>query len=143
MIAVDTNVLVYAHRAELGKHAAAARRLVELAEGAAAWALPVFCVGEFLRVVTHPKLFDPPFEVSEACLALERVLASPSLRVLVPGPSYAELLLEAVQEADAVGNLAFDAQIVALCREAGVGALLTEDRDFARFAGFPTQRLAE
>lgn len=141
MIAVDTNILIYAHRAELAKHEAAARRLVALAEGAAAWALPVFCIGEFLRVVTHPRLFDPPFTAAEACLALERVLESPSLHLLAPGPSYPGLLLQAVRESDAVGNLAFDAQIVALCRESGASALLTEDRDFARFPGFPTRRL--
>jgi len=141
VIAVDTNILVYAHRAELSKHEAAARRLVTLAESAAAWALPVFCIGEFLRVVTHPKLFDPPFEIGEACLAVERLLGSPSVHVLCPGPSFTELLLQAVQEAQAVGNLAFDAQIVALCRESGVSALLTEDRDFDRFPGFPTERL--
>jgi predicted nucleic acid-binding protein len=44
-------------------------------------------------------------------------------------------------EAEASGNLMFDAQIVALCREAGVTALLTEDRDFDRFPGFRTTRL--
>lgn len=37
--------------------------------------------------------------------------------------------------------LQFDAQVVALCREAGVTALLTEDRDFDRFRGFRTLRL--
>lgn len=141
MIAVDTNILVYAHRAELVKHEAAARRLIELAEGTAAWALPVFCLGEFLRVVTHPKLFHPPFPCDEACLALERVLESPSLRLIGPGSAYSELLAEAVREADAVGNLVFDAQIVAICRESGVAALLTEDRDFDRFPGFATERL--
>lgn len=142
MIAVDTNILVYAHRAELTKHQAAARRLVELAEGSAPWALPVFCIGEFLRVVTHPRLFDPPHAAADACLALERVMKSPTLEVLFPGSSYPELLFEAVREAGAVGNLAFDAQIVALCREVGVDALLTEDRDFARFSGFRTLQLA-
>ena len=141
MIAVDTNILVYAHRAELAKHEPAAAKLVALAEGPAAWALPVFCLGEFLRVVTHPRLFDPPFTAAEACRALERVLSSPSLEVISPGPSFPELLAEAVQEADAVGNLAFDAQIVALCRESGVRVLLTEDRDFDRFPSFPTVRL--
>jgi hypothetical protein len=141
VIAVDTNVLVYAHRAELLKHEAAAARLVALAEGPAAWALPVFCLGEFLRVVTHPRLFDPPFTAPEASRALQRVLDSPSLDVISPGPSFADLLLQAVHEADAVGNLVFDAQIVALCRESGVSALLTEDRDFDRFPGFPTMRL--
>ncbi len=125
MIAVDTNILVYAHSAVLAKHEAAARRLMDLAEGTASWALPVFCLGEFLRVVTHPKLFNQPFRGAEACRALERVLESPSLHVISPGPAYPELLSQAVQEADAVGNLVFDAQIVALCREAGVSVLLT------------------
>lgn len=141
MIAVDTNVLVYAHREELEKHSAAKKRLVELAEGAEAWAIPAFCLGEFLRVVTHPRLFDPPYTADEACEALDRVLASPSLRVLGPGDRYPSLLADAVREADAIGNLVYDAQIVAACREWGVSALLTEDRDFDRFRRFRTERL--
>jgi toxin-antitoxin system PIN domain toxin len=140
LIAVDTNVLVYAHREEVPQHRKARRRLIELAEGHARWAIPVFCLGEFLRVISHPRLFDPPFSVAEAVDALARVLGSPSLVVLVPGDDFAALLLEAVTEADAIGNLVFDAQIVALCREAGVASLLTHDRDFDRFRGFPTAR---
>ena len=69
-------------------------------------------------------------------------MASPSLTVLYPGAAFTELLCEAITESQAAGNLVFDAQIVALCREAGVRALLTEDRDFARFRAFPTERLA-
>ena len=141
MIAVDTNVLVYAHRAELAKHEAARSRLVELAEAPSAWAIPVFCIGEFLRLISHPKLFDPPYSSTEGCRALERILQSPSLQILFPGPAYRELLTQAVREAEAIGNLVFDAQIVAVCREAGARALLTEDRDFGRFPGFPTVRL--
>jgi toxin-antitoxin system PIN domain toxin len=135
-------VLVYAHREELHQHERAAARLVELAEGDAAWALPVFCLGEFVRVVTHPRLFAPPFTVEEACEALRRVLASPSVTILLPGERYPELLLQAIVEAGAAGNLASDAQIVALCRESGVSSLLTEDRDFARFDGIATERLS-
>jgi hypothetical protein len=141
VIALDTNILVYAHREEFAKHGAAQRRLVELAEGDAEWAIPVFCIGEFLRVATHPKLFAPPFTAAEAVEAIGRVLQSPSLRVLLPGVRFLDLLGTAVQEADAVGNLVFDAQIVALCRETGVSSFLTEDRDFDRFPGFPTARL--
>lgn len=141
MIAVDTNILIYGHREELPKHAAARRRLTELAEGAALWGIPVFCLGEFLRVVTHPRLFDPPHSARESCEALGRILASPSVSILMPGPGYPELLLQAITGADAVGNLVFDAQIVAVCRESGVSALLTEDRDFDRFPGFGTVRL--
>ncbi len=138
MIAVDTNIPVYAHREELDQHVAARARLTALAEGDEAWAIPAFCLGEFLRVVTHPRLFDPPYKVDEACRALERVLASPSLRILYPGERYWRLLRDAMVEANASGNLAFDAQIVAVCRESGVSTLVTEDRDFARFARFPS-----
>lgn len=141
MIAVDTNILVYAHRAGFSKHDPARRALTELADGAAPWAVPVFCLGEFLRVVTHARLFDDPFSASEAAEALSRVLQSPSVRVLIPGDAYPDLLLDAVRQADATGNLVFDAQIVAVCREAGVTTLVTEDRDFARFRGFRTRRL--
>jgi hypothetical protein len=141
VIAVDTNILVYAHREELPQHPRARARLVELAEGAARWAIPVFCLGEFLRVVTHPRLFDPPYAVHEASEALGRVLEAPSLVVLMPAERFWPLLAAAAAEAGAAGNLVFDAQIVALCREAGVTALLTEDRDFDRFPGFRTTRL--
>jgi hypothetical protein len=141
VIAVDTNVLVYAHREELPKHEVAYTTLVDLAEGEAVWGIPVFCLTEFVRVVTHPRLFAPPYTAEEACAAVARLLASPSLRVLHPGQTFLERFADAVREADAVGNLAFDAQIVAVCREAGVTSLVTEDRDFDRFRRFPTQRL--
>lgn len=141
MIALDTNILVYAHREELSKHDPARRRLIALAEGDADWAIPVFCIGEFLRVATHPKLFAPPFTSREAIDALDRILQSPSLRVLHPGARFLNLLGAAMLEASAVGNLVLDAQIVALCRETGVSSLLTEDRDFDRFPGFPTTHL--
>ena len=138
MIAVDTNVLVHAHRKESPKHEAARRRVVALAERSLG--IPVFCLGEFLRVVTHPGIANS-HSADEACEALRRLVASPNVEVLLPGRRFPELLADAVREGDAIGNLVFDAQIVAVCREAGVRALLTEDRDFARFPGFATERL--
>jgi predicted nucleic acid-binding protein len=63
------------------------------------------------------------------------------LLILNPGERYWPLLVEAMRQAAAVGNLAFDAQVVAVCREYGVESLLTEDRDFDRFRGFSTERL--
>lgn len=130
----------YAHREELPLHRAARRRLQQPAEGSALWGLPVCCLGEFVRVVTHPRVLTPPSRLDEALAALQGLLASPSL-VLAPGERFWPLLHEAMVQAQATGNLAFDAQIVALCREHGVRTFLTENRDFARFAGFPAARL--
>lgn len=141
MIAVDTNILVYAHREETPHHDRAKVRLTELAESPAAWGIPIFCIAEFLRLITHRRLFDPPYTIDEATEAIGRVLASPSLVLLHPGDRYVPLLLAAMKEGAMSGNLVFDAQIVALCREHGVSALLTEDRDFDRFSGFRTEHL--
>jgi toxin-antitoxin system PIN domain toxin len=133
VIAVDTNVLVTAHREDLPKHRLALEKLAALAAGDTPWAIPVFCFDEFVRVVTQPRLFDPPSTLDEAIAALEGLLESPTLRILSPGGRYPKLFAEALREADARGNLAFDAQIAAVCREQGAGRLLTMDRDFARF----------
>ena len=135
MIAVDTNVLVYAHRADLPRHTAALRWLRHLAEGRTPWGLPVFSIGEFVRVVTHPRIMQPPSTLEEALGAVTGLLGSPTLRVLSPGARFPELYCEAVRRADARGNLAFDAQIAAVCLEHGADSLLTLDCDFSRFPG--------
>jgi len=142
MVAVDTNVLVYAHRSELPLHRPARERLTALAEGAALWGLPVFCIGEFVRIVTHARVLTPPSTLEEATAALTGLMTSPSLATLSPGERYWPLLQEALREGRASGNVAFDAQIVAVCREHGVSRLLTEDRDFHRFHGFQVEHLA-
>ena len=133
MIAIDTNVLVYAHRGETEHHPVAARELIALAEGAAHWGLPIFCAVEFLRVVTHRRVFSPPSTLGQAVDFLDGVVASPSCRVVLPGAGFLGLLADTSRAADARGNLLFDAQIAALCREHGISAILTNDRDFERF----------
>ncbi|MDE2849767.1 MAG: PIN domain-containing protein [Acidobacteriota bacterium] len=141
MIAVDTNILVYAHDPGSPLHKAACGHLEALSGALFNWSLPAPCLVEFLRLATHPKVFTRPYTADEASANVERILASPSLTLLRPGPHYAQLLLEAIREVNAVGNLVFDAQIVALCREHGVSRLLTHDRDFDRFKGLQTERL--
>jgi toxin-antitoxin system PIN domain toxin len=133
LIAVDTNVLVHAHREESEQHRAALSRLTQLAEGDIPWGLPVFCLAEFVRVVTHPRIFAPASPLERALEFVERVLAAPSVRMLHPGPRYPKLFVESVRAGDARGNLAFDAQIAAVCLEHGARELITLDRDFARF----------
>ncbi|MCY4169648.1 MAG: PIN domain-containing protein [Rhodobacter sp.] len=116
-------------------------RLEALAGSGEAWGIPVFCLGEFLRLVTHRRPFDPPHGPAEACEALTRLLAAANVSVLMPGPGYPERLGEAVREVGTAGNLVFDEQIAALCRDLGISVLLTEDRDFERFGGLDIERL--
>ena len=83
MIAIDTNVQIHAHREEMPLHDAALGLLRKLAEGGNPWGIPVPCLAEFVRVVTHPRVFAPPSDLSIAFEFLERLLASPSARLLL------------------------------------------------------------
>ena len=136
MKAVDTNVLVYAEVTTAPHHRRARDLLVGLAQGAEPWAIPWPCVYEFLRVVTHPRVFQPPVPAEVARADLAAILASPSLCLLAETERHPAVLDAVLDESGVTGNLIHDAHIAALCREHGVSELLTGDRDFLRFRGF-------
>ncbi|MBL8924453.1 MAG: PIN domain-containing protein [Myxococcaceae bacterium] len=136
MIAIDTNVLVYAHRLEAAEHRVAVRLLEGLANGDDAWGLPWPCAYEFLRVVTHPRVFERPSTTDEALSLLEDVLDSPTVQLLGEGLSHRHFLRQALHASQATGNLMHDAHLAALLVEHGVSRFLTSDADFARFRGF-------
>jgi toxin-antitoxin system PIN domain toxin len=135
LIALDTNILVYARRQETPFHGQAYKLLKGLAAGETPWALPWPCVYEFLRIVTHPRVFDPPTRLEDAVEDLESLFQSPSLILLGEGPAHPSHLSRAVRGGHASGNLVHDAHIAALAIEHGVDEFWTIDRDFARFPG--------
>ena len=135
MIAIDTNVLVYARRTEAPYHKEALRLLHDLASGQRPWALTWVCIYEFLRIVTHPRVFNPPTELDTALGDVESLLDSPSLQMLGEGPAHAKLMRRVLVDGKATGNLAHDGHVAALLLEHGVTEIWTADRDFKRFAG--------
>jgi len=142
LIAVDTNVLVYGHVADAMNHEAARKAIQELAEGDVAWGIPVFVVGEFLRVVTNPRgPLGRPRRPSEALAAIDRLLASPSCRTLLPGRRYLPLLRGLIADAMPKGNEIFDAQIAAVSLEHGATTILTNDARFGLFSGITVKKL--
>lgn len=135
MIAVDTNLLVYAHREDSSWHDAACARLVELAEGRAPWAIPWPCLHEFLAIVTHPRIYAPPTPLPTAVDQVEAWLEAPSLILLAEAEGYWPELRTTLQGARVTGAQVHDARVAALCRLHGVRELWTADRDFGRFSG--------
>lgn len=134
MIAVDTNVLVAAHRQDAPRHSAAVDALGALASGASTWAVPWPCLHEFLAVVTHPRIFDPPSTLAQALDQLAAWLAAPNLVLLAESLGYAERLHAVISVSGVVGPRIHDARIAALCLHHRVDVLWTADRDFSRFA---------
>lgn len=135
MIALDTNVLVYAHREDGQWHAAAAARIRELAEDRAPWAIPWPCIHEFLAIVTHPRIFAPPTPLDRALEQVDAWLEAPGLVLLAEAEPYWPALRTTLTDGRIAGPLVHDARVAALCRLHGVRELWTADRDFSRFPG--------
>lgn len=139
MIAVDTNLLVYAHREDSQWHAAARSCLVALAESGQAWGIPWSSLHEFLGVVTHPRIYLPPTPQATAFASIRAWLESPGLRLLHEGPGYLDKLERLCVQARIGGGQIHDARIAALCLNHGVAELWTADRDFSLFPDLKTR----
>jgi toxin-antitoxin system PIN domain toxin len=138
VIAVDTNILVFAEREESPWFQAAERALTELAQSSASWAIPWPCVHEFFSVVTNPRIWKiptpPPVAVNQIACWME----SPTLVLLSEGPDYWTELRDVLNGSGVAGARVHDARIAAVCIEHGVSTLWSADRDFSRFAGLKT-----
>ena len=135
MIAVDTNILVYAHREDSPFHRNALSRISDLAEAQSIWAIPWPCLHEFIGVVTHPRAYVPPTPLRIALAALDRWLRSPTIVLLSESPTHWKTLRELIEAAQITGPMIHDAKIAALCLQHGVRELWSADRDFGRFPG--------
>jgi toxin-antitoxin system PIN domain toxin len=136
MIAVDSNVLVYAHREDSTWNERASACVVRLAEGRAPWAIPWPCVHEFLAIVTHPRIYNPPTPLDAALDQMDAWMESPSLILLSESENYWNQVRDMLKIGRVVGPQVHDARVAALCRQHGVTELWTADRDFGRFSGF-------
>lgn len=139
MIALDTNILVYAHRREAPSHGPAARVLAELLASGSPVAVPAPCIGEFLSVVTGPSAFSPASTPGEAIAQLDAWLQAPSARVIGEGPGSWAALQELVERSGVTGRRVHDARIAAVCLDQGITELWTADRDFGRFPELRTR----
>lgn len=139
MIAVDTNILVYAHRRDSEWHDLAQACLRRLAEGQARWALPWQSLHEFFEVVTHPRIYAPPSTSTQAIDQLDAWLESPSVALIGEDGGYWPVLRTQLMAGRIAGPRVHDARIAAVCLFHGVTELWTADRDLGRFPQLKTR----
>lgn len=139
MIAADTNILVSAHRADSEWHQPAFDCIRNLAEGRVSWGIPWPCVHEFLSIVTHPKIYDPPSSLDQALDQVDAWLESPVAFLLAEAESHWSILRELLAVGQIRGPMVHDARIAAICIGHGVTELWTADRDFSRFPTLTTR----
>lgn len=135
MIAIDTNILVYAHRQDSPFHSAAYSCVANLAEGPASWAIPWPCLHEFLAIVTHTRIYAPPTRLAVALDQVDAWQESPTLVLLTETPTHWPTLRALLAAGRVTGPQVHDARVATLCRDHGVRELWSADRDFGRFAG--------
>jgi toxin-antitoxin system PIN domain toxin len=133
MIAVDTNILVYAHREDSQWHEPALSHLKALAGSGAPWGIPWPCLHEFLAVTTHPRIYRPPTPLDVAFAALSAWQEIDTLRLLGEGPGYFDTLKKLACSGKVAGPRIHDARIAALCLHHGIRELWSTDRDFSAF----------
>lgn len=138
MIGIDTNLLIYAYRDDSPWFEAASSILHELAESADPWAIPWPCIHEFLAIVTHPRIYDPPSFAAHAIRQVEAWMESPSLLLIGESQGHWTELVKLMQNAKVQGPKVHDARIAAICLEHGVREFWTADRDFSRFPALKT-----
>jgi len=140
MIAVDTNILVYAHRRESRFHQQASALIRDLAERRSTWAIPWPCLYEFFGVVTNPKIWKetatPP---DHAGAQIDAWINSPSLTLLSETEDFWKILMPFIAQPRIRGAVVHDARIAALCIAHGIDELLTKDRDFQLFPQLKTR----
>jgi uncharacterized protein len=134
VLAVDTNVLVYAADIDSQFHGQCRDWLECQQQRSGAWYMTWPIVYEFLRVTTHPRIMRKPFSAATAWEFVTALLASPGLALLVPTERHADVASEVIAELPHLaGNIVHDAHTAILMREHGIKQICTRDTDFHRF----------
>jgi toxin-antitoxin system PIN domain toxin len=133
--AVDANILLYASDASSAFHERALAFLQRCAEGPELLYLPWPAVMAYLRIATHPAIFEAPLSAPEAMDNVEGLLRRPHVRTLAEDDRFWEVYREITQAMVVRGNLVPDAHLVALLLQSGVTTIWTHDRDFRKFRG--------
>lgn len=132
---LDANVLVYASSPSSDRRAACGSLLERISVGDDLVYLFWPTAMAYLRIVTHPSVFEHPLDPDTARKNLASLLDRPQVRTAGEGDRFWPIFREVAADADPRGNLVPDAHLVALMLEHGVRTIWTYDRDFRRFSG--------
>lgn len=134
MFVVDTNVLIYAADVSAVEHTRCRDLFLAWRRQPEPWYLTWGVIYEFLRVVTHARVFRQPWTPTAAWNFVDSLLAAPALGLLVETERHSQVLAELIAAVPRLtGNLLHDAHTAALMHEHGVRAIYTRDTDFHRF----------
>ena len=134
-VTLDANILLYASDASSARQDVAIRLLEQVATGPEIAYLFWPTIMAYLRIATHPAVFDRPLAADDAIANIEALLSRPHVRAPGEQPEFWRRYRSVATDARPAGNLVPDAHLVALMAENEVRTVWTHDRDFRRFQG--------
>lgn len=138
---VDANILLYASD-ESSAFSAPAQRLVDrLIEGPDLAYLFWPVLMAYLRIATHPAIFDRPLPPKDAVDNVDALVSRRHVRTPGEDAGFWASYRSVAAGNTVRGNSVPDAHLVALMRQYGVDTICSEDRDFHRFTGIRVQPL--
>jgi len=139
MIAIDTNILIYAHVPSFAQHASALAALEKLANSGSAWAVPWPCAHEFCAVISNQRWRSDALDAAGTVAILRSWASAPNFRFLGASHQHLSFFAQTLLLSGATGGQVHDARIAATCLEHDVAELWSADRDFSRFPGLRTR----
>ena len=130
----DVNVLVTAFRDDAPGHKVCRGIVESMVDGQLPFGVSDLVLSGFLRVATHPRVFDPPAPADVALAFAEAYRSASNAVPVAPGPRHWEVFARLCAEAGVTGNAVPDAYFAALALESGC-EWVTADRGFRRFPG--------
>ncbi len=134
MFLMDVNVLVYAHREDTPDHLAYREWLESIVNGNATFGYSELVLSGFLRVVTHPRVFEMPSALSSALGFASQIRHAQRAVCIAPGAMHWKIFTECLEQFDAKGNDIADAYHAALAMEWSC-EWVTTDKGFKGFKG--------
>jgi predicted nucleic acid-binding protein len=135
MIAIDTNILVYAHRRGTSQHKAAKRAIEKAITYRFGWGIALPSISEFWSVVTHPSSVGGPSTPFNAAAFLRSLLRTGGGQLWLPKEGFPDRFLELVANLEVHGPRIFDVQIALISFENGATELWTHDQNFVSVPG--------
>jgi uncharacterized protein len=134
-VTLDANVLLYASDAASDRHDRARGLLEQIAAGPELVYLFWPTIMAYVRIATHPAIFEQPIATRDAIENVEALLDRPHVRAPGEQPAFWRHFRQVAADAAPTGNLVPDTHLVALMLENEVRSIWTHDRDFRRFKG--------
>ena len=132
MVLFDINIYVYAHREDSSYHVPIKKYVEKILKDNSPFGYSLLALSGFLRIITHPRIFNPPTDLKTAVQFTEEIITLPNALKINPGPMHWTIFKDLCRTVNAKGNLIPDAYFAALAIESGC-AWVTTDRDYSRF----------